>query len=153
MSSFVVLLSLDFWKSTGQSIIWITVSSLVLLGTIAFIVKLRCHYNTQPRRQGVDNQGHVARSHTTNNYDGNPYHECIETRGQQIDTQDNTLAHYESLQYSGDNIEMSHYLTITHSDSVHPESVDNPCNGYESLQREVSGSHHVYSGINTNVHK
>jgi len=151
LSSFIGLLSLDFWKSTGQSIIWITVSSVVLFGTIAFIIKLRCHCNTQSRRQTVDNQGDVARSHTTNNYEDNPYYEYIEIRGQQIDTQDNTLTHYEDLQYSGDNTEMSHYLTITHGDSAHTESVDNLCNGYESLQREDSDIHHVYSGIKTDV--
>ena len=150
LSSFIGLLSLDFWKSTGQSVIWITVSSVVLVGTITFIIKLRCHCNTH-LRQNIENQEQVVTSHTTSNYEGNRYLECIEIRGKQIDTQDNTLTHYEGLQYSGDNTEMSHYLTITHGDSAHTESVDNLCNGYESLQREISDIHHVYSGIKTDV--
>ena len=133
------LMSLVFWKSTGQSVIWITVSSVVLVGTIAFIIKLRCHCNTH-LRQNIENQEQVVTSHTTSNYEG-----------KQIDTQDNTLTHYEGLQYSGDNTEMSHYLTITHGDFAHTESVDNLCNGYESLQREISDIHHVYSGIKTDV--
>ena len=90
------LMSLVFWKSTGQSVIWITVSSVVLVGTIAFIIKLRCHCNTH-LRQNIENQEQVVTSHTTSNYEG-----------KQIDTQDNTLTHYEGLQYSGDNTEMSH---------------------------------------------